>query len=159
MNRRAAALVILTILMLPFGSIAQNLLDGPESVAFDPVSRLYLVNSLLSGDIVAVDSTGQQSMWYEDIGTCYGNHIDGIILYVAVNDAPITKVYGFDLVTRDTVWSVSINPRNAIDGLTTDTSGYLYGIDTGGRIYRVTIADSTIIEFVTSLLLTAIIVK
>jgi len=48
----------------------------------------------------------------------------------------------------DTVFQVQITPSNAVDGLAPDTSGYLYGVDTGGRIIKYDLASQTASVFV-----------
>jgi len=118
---------------------AQNLLNGPESVAFDTPNNRILVSNVYGGAIIAIDEYGIHDYFMTGLGSCLGNTITGNAIYVSVPDG----VMGFDLDTRDTVLDLTIPTWGHTDGLAADTSGYLYVVDTGRRIYKIDLTDGT----------------
>jgi hypothetical protein len=112
----------------------QNLFNGPESVAFDSLRSRYLVSNYFDGSIVQVDSSGNQSYFITGLGHCLGNTIKDDIIYVSTGSS---LVVGIDLSTGQIVDSLGFSAYNGLDGTTTDTSGFLYVVDTGGRIFKV----------------------
>jgi hypothetical protein len=138
----------LSILILLCSShlLADNYLDGPESVSWDSLHTRYLVSSFNNGRIVAMDTLGNQSIFIDDLGYAYGNHIKDTVLYVSHGHG----VNGFNLATGVLIWQVYISTTGQTDGVSTDTSGYLYTVDYNRIIYRVKISDHSYSAFVTS---------
>jgi len=127
---------------------AQNLLNYPESVAYDVQNKRYLVSSWQNGNVVQIDSAGTQS--YFSIGEhCHaGLCIMNNILYVACR---AYGVKGFDLTSGVNVLDVSIPEAENINDITADTSGYLYVSDpSDNRIFRVKIEESSYVLFMQS---------
>ena len=94
-----------------------------------------------------MDTLGNQSLFIDDLGYAYGNHIKDTVLYVSRGHG----VSGFSLTTGALIWQVSIsNGSGQTDGVSTDTSGYLYTVDYNRIIYRVKISDKSYTAFVTS---------
>jgi len=118
--------------------------DGPESIAYDSIMDRYLVNNIRTGDIIEIDSLGQTSSYLSGYDACYGNHIDGDTLYFTANE---TQLIGVNLTTKIPFMNIFIPPMNNLDGVCTDTSGYLYVVDTGGRILRIKISDQSLEHF------------
>ncbi len=125
---------------------AQNLLYEPESVAFDSVFNRYLVSCWNGSKIVQIDSNGVQSVFKDGIGTCRGNHIHDGVLYVSTTSALV----GIDLVTTDIVLDVGLPAVGFLDGVAVDSSGYVYVVDTRGKIFKIRISDQTYSIFVDS---------
>lgn len=125
----------------------QNLFNGPESVAFDSLQSRYLVSNYYDGSIVQVDSSGNQSYFITGLGHCLGNTIKDGIVYVSTGDS---LVMGIDLATGQIVDSFGFSAFNGLDGTTTDTSGFLYVVDTGGRIFKVDPASGNSSVFASS---------
>lgn len=140
-------LTILSVLILFSSSqlIAVNYLNGPECVRWDSTSHRYFVSSWNNGLIVTLDTLGNQSIFLEGLAHAYGSHIDDSIIYVS--DGRV--IYGYDLVDGSLDWLVAITGSVQIDGVVTDTSGYLYVIDTNPRIiYRIQLSDKSYSQFV-----------
>ncbi|MEZ5360561.1 MAG: dockerin type I domain-containing protein [Candidatus Zixiibacteriota bacterium] len=131
--------------------VAQNLLDGPECVAFDSVRNRYLVSNVYSGNIVAFDSLGNQSLWgnYFNQGMALGNIIDGNTFYVSMGTDDIIAL---DLETGEQVWSFFVPGYEfGVDGLAVDTSGYLYVVGRlSGKIMKINLSDTTGVVLVSS---------
>ncbi|UCE67523.1 MAG: hypothetical protein JSU85_05795, partial [Candidatus Zixiibacteriota bacterium] len=140
---------ILTFLLLIAGStsFSQNLYYGPESVAFDSLYNRYLVSNYYNGSIVQVDTNGNQSYFITGLGHCLGNTITGNTFYVS---GPDSVVMGIDLATAQIVSVYGLSTYGQVDGLTADTSGFLYVVDTGGRIFKVDLATGSHFVFVST---------
>lgn len=138
----SVAVILCTGLAFP-----QNLFNGPESVAFDSLQNRYLVSSYYDGNIVQVDSDGNQSYFCTGLGHCLGNTIINGILYVSTGDS---LVMGIDLATAQIVDIFGLSAYNGLDGMTADTSGFLYVVDTGGRIFKVDLASGAYSVFANS---------
>lgn len=123
---------------------AQNLLNGPESVAFDTVYNRILVSNALDGAIVEIDENMNQSYFTTGHDQCGGNQIVGDAIYVTVPHG----VLGFDLATADMVFDISFPTYGHPDGFTADTSGFLYAVDTWGRIIKIDPTDTSYSIFV-----------
>ena len=142
------SLTCLAMLILTSISYSQNLYNGPESVAFDTLNNRYLVSNVRNGTIVQVDSTGTQSYFATDLGACLGNCIAGDTFYVTNGNA----VLGYDLTNDQLVMIVESSALRNLDGMTTDTSGYLYVLKTiePVRIFKIDISNQTFSTFVSS---------
>ncbi len=143
---RALALLFL-IGTLPHTAQTQTLFRGPESVAFDSLRSRYLVCNYHSGHLVQIDTSGETSYYLTGFGHLYGNCVKNDTLYVSNGVA----VIGIDMATDDTALYVTL-PQSAssYDGMTTDTSGYLYVVNTGGMIYRIDLDSHTYSVLVSS---------
>lgn len=119
---------------------ADNLIRSPESVAFDSLRNRYLVSNIANGAIIAVDTGGAQSVFLSGFGQCFGNCMYGDTFFFSNG----TNVIGIDLATVDTIMNITMPPAaRSYDGMTTDTSGNLYVVYTGGRIHKIEIATQT----------------
>ena len=85
--------------------VSQNLLNLPESVEYDPFNNRYLISNWGTGDIVQIDSLGNQSIWLENVQGFAGLHRKDNILYIACREY---GVKGFDLLTGENVLNVFI---------------------------------------------------
>lgn len=142
MQRLIITLIGSALLLSSLGH-TQVHLDGCESVAFDTLNNRYLVNAYFGPGVYQVDEWGIVSAYKMDIGTAYGNCVKNGILYVSTGEDR-RMVKGFDLATDEEVMSIEIVEaiNYSIDGLTTDTSGYLYVVYTGpGEIFRIDLVD------------------
>ena len=62
MFRLVICLMCFVLITLVGKTMAQNLLNGPESVVFDSLHNRYLVSNPLDQSIVQIDSNGTQSL-------------------------------------------------------------------------------------------------
>ncbi|UCC43932.1 MAG: choice-of-anchor J domain-containing protein [Candidatus Zixiibacteriota bacterium] len=88
-------------------------------------------------------------MFHSDLPDIAANTILGDTLFVTL----ACDVAGLDIHTGNTVWLATVGgcSLGRFDGITADTSGYLYVIRTTGSIIRINIADKTWTTFVTGL--------
>jgi len=121
---------------------AQNLLTVPESIVFDTARNRYLVSNAKvgSGNIVQIDSVGNQSYFTNDLNFSCGLHIVGNTVYVARCDQG--GLVGYDLTTAERVMNLNIPGMLFLNDVTSDTSGYLYITDSNARkIFQVQISN------------------
>ncbi len=138
-----SAIFILVIILAANSVNAQNLLLSPESAIFDEAHNRYLVSNYANGDIIAIDMEGNQSYFNADLWAVAGLHIVGNTLYAASSSG----LKGFDLDTGELLMDISYSYMDILNGITSDTSGYLYVTDYGEnakRIYRILIADQSL---------------
>jgi sugar lactone lactonase YvrE len=81
------------------------------------------------------------------LGSTFGNYLLDSVLYVST---PGT-LFGLDAVTGETVLQKYIASWGNLDGITADTSGFLYIIDTGGRLLKLRLSDGEYWTFATGL--------
>lgn len=138
-------ILLLITLLLPFAATRAGLIDGAECVRWDPASQRYFVSSWNDGRLIILDTLGNQTLFAAGLGHAYGNHIQDSLIYVATGRA----VRCYRLADGTLAWQLSIMGSTQIDGVVTDTSGYLYAIDTNPRlIYRILLSDRTYSTFV-----------
>jgi sugar lactone lactonase YvrE len=143
--------VVLTMLICYSGLIAQNLLNNPESVVYDSAYQRYLVSNWGDGNIIQIDSSGQQDPFNQELISTAGLHIVGDTVFVSSNVGVYSGIVGFLLSTGEMVFHVNIVEKQLLNDITSDSSGNLYVTDTDAhRIYKVSINDMTYTTFVNS---------
>jgi hypothetical protein len=143
--RLTSLMLFLSFVFLTALTQAQNLIDNPESVAFDSLRNRYLVSNIGDGAVVAVDTGGAQEIFMSGFGACFGNCMYGDTLFLSNG----THVYGIDLSTEEIFMDMPMPPASrSYDGMTTDTSGNLYVVYTDGMIYKIQISQQILSAFV-----------
>jgi sugar lactone lactonase YvrE len=113
---------------------SQNLLNGPESAAYDPVSDSYFVSNIRDGKIIKVNQDGSHEEFKKGYGICLGNCISGRTLYFTSG----TRIYGVDLDSGNEVANIRISDATNLDGITSDNNGNLYVVETlNDKIFKV----------------------
>jgi hypothetical protein len=126
--------------------IQPNLYIKPECVVYDETHNRYLVANIGNGSLIETDTLNNQSYFVHGYGILYGMCIVDDVLYTSDGDT----VFGFSLETGEEIFSLSIPPYNNLDGMTTDGNGFLYVIDTWGRIFKVDLEAQTYTVLVSS---------
>jgi len=143
---------LIFILMFPIIPKAQDLLNGPECVTFDTLYNRYLVSNYTDGKIVAIDTHGVQTVFATGLGHAYGNHIKDSVLYVSTGHS----IVGLHLSDGSQIFYVAIASSNQMDGVTTDTSGFLYVVDNNfanfslEKIWKVDLSDGSYSTFLSA---------
>ena len=138
------ALLLAGCLISP-DAFSDGLYSGPESVVFDSLRNRYLVANYNNGSIVQVDSEWNESYYKTGLGHALGMTIVGDTLYVSANN-----FVGINLVTDEIIVDIYLPTVGHLDGMTSD-GDYIYVIDTGGRIYRISLTDYSYEIFVEGL--------
>lgn len=130
------------VIILPSLLFSQNLLNGPECVSFDSDFNRYLVTNYNGGNIVAIDSAGNQSYFKTGLTHCLGNVIYNGVIYVSIG----ASVRGFDLVTTEQVFNQPLSGAQQPDGIAA-YDGILYVADfhysTADKIFKIDLASNT----------------
>jgi hypothetical protein len=152
MKKTFLPFLILTLYSLfPLITNSQSLTTTPECVAYDSISNRFFVSSLMSGKIVAIDSLGNKSIFKSGLGYAAGSTICGNVIYVSTLATKYVK--GFDLTTGAQVMNINIPSAHQLDGMTTDTSGYLYVADydytgTNDQIFKIKLSTQSYSLFI-----------
>lgn len=124
---------------------SQNLLDLPESIIYDSSHHRYLISNYGTGDIIQVDSNGQQSPFVSNASAIQGLEIEGNVVYVGAGQ----MVRGFDLETGQMVMDVHVPNISNLNDVTADTSGNIYASDVfGTKIIKINISTGVYSVFV-----------
>ena len=142
----------IALMLLIFGSAeAQNLLSGPECVAFDAARNRYLVSCYTNGNIIQIDSNGVQSYLLTGFGHVLSNTIRGNIFYFST----VTSIRGYNISVTppQQVMNLYIPGSKQLDGMVTDTSGNLYVADydyqgTNDKIFKINLSAQSFSTFV-----------
>jgi DNA-binding beta-propeller fold protein YncE len=115
------------IIVICANSFAQNILSSPECASFDAARNRYLVSCYSSGNIVQIDSNGVQTNLLTGFGHVLSNTIRGNIFYFST----IHSIKGYDISVTppQQVMDINISGSIQLDGMVTDTSGFLYVVD------------------------------
>lgn len=136
---------VFNLFIFPIESKSQNLLIQPESVVFDSLNNRYFVSNAGNGNIIQIDSVGNQSYFAGYSASIRGIYIVGNTLYTAGNGG----VVGFNINTADTTFILTVTGAGFLNDITSDGMGFLYITDSNtGRIYKVNISSQTYTTFV-----------
>lgn len=113
--------------------------DKPECVVYDPLLERYIVANIGNGCLVETDSANNSNYWISGYESFFSMCRDGNTLYTSDGDT----LMGFNLLTKERVLTMHIPSINNLDGMTADGDGFLYVIDTGGRVFKVDIQNET----------------
>ncbi|MBI9037137.1 MAG: VCBS repeat-containing protein [Bacteroidales bacterium] len=128
-----------------------NLLNNPESVVYDSVYKRYLVSNWEDGNIIQIDTAGQQSYFNTELSSTAGLHIVGDTLFVSSNVGEYSGIIGFLLSSSEIVFHVNIPEKQLLNDITSDLSGNLYVTDCeANKIYKIRINDQAYTTFVGS---------
>jgi hypothetical protein len=141
-------LMITAVLVFSFNISFAQLLNYPESVVYDSLRYRYLVSNWSNGDIIQIDSLGQQSYFARNAGLLAGICIVGDTLWAAGQSQ---GVKGFDMATGEMIVLTPIPDIERLNDIVADASGNLYISDTRRhKIIRYNIASGESNELVNS---------
>lgn len=124
---------------------SQNLLKGPQRIVIDAKRNLLLASNYNTGDIIAIDSVGNQSYFVKGAGFVDGIEIVGDTIYGSGNNRTFR---GYDLNTKNLVMNVqmpTVNPGDDyLSSVTSDSAGHLFISCPGANtIYKLRISDQS----------------
>jgi hypothetical protein len=133
---------------LPTG-FAQNLLSNPESFEFDFHNNSYYVSNWGDGNIIRIDTSGQQILFHSGFTRLAGLYKYSTTLYAVANLDPYVGVYGLSVSTGHMIIEIPIPGTGLLNDITSDTSGNLYVTDFyDSKIYKIRLSDYTVSLFV-----------
>lgn len=147
MCSQAVVAALLAIVALPPGICeAQNLLSGPQKIVIDTAHDRLLVSNYNTGDIVQIDSEGNQSYFVPGAEFIDGMEIIGDTVYGAASNK---RIKGYDLNTGEMTISVTVSGTGYLSSLIADDAGHLYiSCPLGNTIYKLRISDESYWTFV-----------
>nr|NQU90434.1 SMP-30/gluconolactonase/LRE family protein [Bacteroidota bacterium] len=142
-GRIVICLLQLFLLLMTSQVHAQNLLNNPESVVFDPSQNRYLVSNWADDDgtIVQIDSNGVQSYFSTTLAGQF--KIAGLYMYhdtllAASGVSPNAGLSAFDLNTGDTLFHIPLPNVGLPNDITSDNNGIIYVTDYwGSKLYKI----------------------
>jgi hypothetical protein len=152
MHKYSILLAAIILISLSATGNCQNYLSGAECVSFDEAHNRYMVSSWANGRLVTIDTNGVQGLFKTSLGHALGHCLHENTVYVSIG----TVIRGYDLDDTSMVMEVSIYNARQLDGMTTDTSGYLYVVDYvydnawPDRMYRINLTTLDYTTFVDS---------
>lgn len=129
--------IIFFMCLVEVSSNAQNLLNNPESVVYDPEQSRYLISNWGDGVIVQIDSNGIQSCFSTALQNKFnvaGLYILGDTLLAASGDTLNTDttgkgLTGFNLKTGGIIFHIPIQGIGLPNDITSDENGIIYLTD------------------------------
>jgi len=123
-------------------------LKTPESAVFDQETNTLFVSNLGNQNIQQKKGDGSYTLFVDVKATCLGIAIYNHVVYVATNKAGgedgDNRIYGYDMATREQVFSLRIDHSKELNDLAFDRSGNLYVSDRGGHVvYKVDVRGQT----------------
>ena len=142
-------LFALLIFFSAYYMYAQNYLSGPECVSFDSLNNRYIVNNWNNGNVISIDSAGNQSYFVTGLGHAYGNFIKDSTIFISNG----TSIFGFNLFNPlDTVLHIQVPSASQMDGITIDNDNHLYAVDViQALVFKVNLLNLTSSIFATGL--------
>lgn len=134
-------LIVLLTFLLPVSGYAQNLLNGPQKIVIDSKRNRLLVSNYNSGDLIQIDSIGNQSYFVQGADFVDGVEIVGDTIYGVGNNRTI-KAY--NLETKLLVFDITLpgSPSDYLSSITSDSIGHLFiSCPLLNEIYRMSIDD------------------
>ena len=135
--------IILMIILTATLSQAQNLLNGPQKIVIDSERNRLLVSNYNTGDIVQIDSAGNQSYFVQGAGFVDGLEIVGDTVYGVGNNR---TVRAYNLITKQLVMNITISGSgsNYLSSVTSDSLGHLFiSCPLLNNIYKLRISDGS----------------
>ncbi len=117
----------------------QVLVNAPESAAYDPIRRCYLLSDQGNGDIIRVDSLGNIDTIFTTWSISKGLLVRNDTLFVAAGP---TGLIGINLETDETIMSVYISGQNNLNDVAADSADNIYVSDAqGNKVHKVHLPD------------------
>jgi hypothetical protein len=130
--------------IMPVITQAQSLLHAPQKIVIDaPRNRLLVSNDTITGDIVQIDSAGNQTYFVQGAGFIDGMEIVGDTIYGVCKNR---KIKAYHLVTKQLVMNKTIPGvlTKYLSSITSDSAGHLLiSCPKLNEIYKLRISDQS----------------
>ena len=142
--RKVILTTIICLGIATASSVAQNLLNGPETILFDEARDRYLVSNMNTGNVVQIDRYGSYTVFYSGIMShCYGLHIVGDTLFAGSNFNTVQQgVVMLDLNTGEYLGKIRPAGMQFANDIASDSSGNIYVTDTfANKVFKIRLSD------------------
>lgn len=141
-NRNCFMVLLATlVLLLPTNGYTQNLLNGPQKIVIDIKRNRLLVSNANSGDLIQIDSIGNQTYFVKNADFIDGLEIVGDTIYGVGNNR---KIKAYNLDTKQLVLDLTLpgSPSDYLSSITSDSTGHLFiSCPLLNEIYRMNIEN------------------
>ena len=134
-------LIVLLIFVIHTNIYTQNLLNGPQKIVIDTKRNRLLVSNANSGDLIQIDSTGNQTYFVKGADFIDGIEIVGDTVYGVGSNR---KIKAYNLVTKKLVLDITLSgsSSNYLSSITFDSTGHLFiSCPLLNEIYKMNISD------------------
>ena len=122
-----------------FASNAQNLLNGSQKIVNDAPRNRLLVSNYNDGNLVVIDSTGNQTLFVPNADFVDGLEIIGDTIFGVGNNR---YIHAYNLETRELLWNKKIPGTNYLSSMASDSAGHLFiPCPVSNIIYKLRISD------------------
>jgi hypothetical protein len=112
-------------LLLPAFTESQNLLNAPQKIVIDALRNRLLVSNFNTGDIIQIDTAGNQAYFVQGAGFIDGMEIVGDTVYGVADGR---KIKAYDLVTKQLVMDLTLagSASDYLSSISSDSAGHLF---------------------------------
>jgi len=133
-------IMLLLVCVCMLSTLSGQLLNNPDSIVWDHINNQWLVSNHGTGEIVAIDSENEQSIFCDWLSSTRGLKIKDDKLYAASDDGLAI----FDLAGAYLENLVYIPEANQLNDLEFDAEGNLFVSDfESNTIYKVNVTEIT----------------
>lgn len=136
-----AVLMAFQVLFDSANGYTQNLLNGPQKIVIDIKRNRLLVSNFDSGDLIQIDSLGNQTYFIQGAGFVDGLEIVGDTVYGVGSNR---KIRAYNLVSKELVMDFTIpgSSANYLSSIAYDSAGHLFiSCPLLNEIYQMKISD------------------
>lgn len=109
-------------------------LELPESATYHLPTKSFYISNVKSKNIIRQNAKGTQTVFANIDAQCLGLTIYKNTLYVVADD----QIMGFDITSKKSVFSITIDDAKQLNDISTDETGTLYVSDkAGNNIYKI----------------------
>lgn len=123
-GNRLLVLIVFLIFVVSTNGYTQSLLNGPQKIVVDNKRNRMLVSNANSGDLIQIDSIGNQAYFVQGADFIDGIEIVGDTVYGVGSNR---KIRAYNLVTKQLVLDIALPglPSNYLSSITNDSIGHL----------------------------------
>jgi hypothetical protein len=135
------------LFIISINGYTRSLLNGPQKIVIDAKRNRLLVSNFNTGDLIQIDSLGNQSYFIQGADFVDGMEIVGDTVYGVGNNR---KIRGYNLVSKKLILDFTIpgSPDNYLSSITYDSAGHLFiSCPKLNEIYRMRITDHSYYVF------------
>jgi sugar lactone lactonase YvrE len=124
-KKRILTLIMFLILIVSEYGYTQNLLNGPQKIVIDARRNRLLISNANTGDLILIDSLGNQSCFVKAADFVDGIEIVGDTVYGVGSNR---KIRAFNLLSKQLVLDITLPglPANYLSSITSDSAGHLF---------------------------------
>jgi len=141
------SLIVSIVCLMTTVQAQNNLLNGPEGIAYDKGTKSYFVTNASDGKIIQIDSLGNHSIFYQGLSVPMGLHLVGDSLLVSSNDP--STISCIQITSGSLLGEITISESQSMAHMDYDGRTHsLYVIGQQGQVFKIDVPSLTYEEFV-----------